>query len=311
MSINGQYNRSGKFLHFLRDMVGDRLKAFRAGYLWPTHVVVAPTSRCQLKCAHCVFANRAADMSLPLPDLCEFLVMLAENGTRAIEYTGGEPFMYPHLGHVLKLVKSLGMKQGVLTNGLALKEDLLEHVTWVRVSLDAFTCQQTVPHFEVPSGVTVTGSYIWSVESTLLSLELAVNWARYQNVQLRVVPDAYLPLNSPYRKACTEACRNFSDLYYEDARDEHTRAPDECVVAWLKPMLGWDGWVYACCYGSSVLWEERLVPHFRVSTMDGFEKFFQETPITDLGHRCENCFGWEKNNLIAATMAEVTHPEFH
>lgn len=312
MSIAAQYNKVGKLLRFLRDLDGERLERFKAGYLWPPHVVLNVTSRCQLACAHCTYANRNKDQSIPWNDMRALLPVLQRNGTRAIEHSGGEPTLYPYFAEMAMLIHKHGFKQGLLTNGLRLsdREDVLGCFTWIRVSLDALTYGVDVPHFEVPDSVTVTASYIWGERSSAKALHAAADWSTAQGVPCRVVPDVWLALLGPERRECRRVCESMGDAVHLVDRDDDRRPPVQCLSAWLKPMIGWDSYVYPCGYSTTYEWNRDIPPAFRLCHMRDFERFFTQTRIADRGHRCSNCMGWEENDLLAAAMADVEHPEF-
>lgn len=312
MSIAAQYNKVGKLLRFLRDVDGEELGRLKAGYLWPPHVVLNVTSRCQLSCVHCTYANRDKDMSIPWDDVMALLSILERGGTRAIEHSGGEPTLYPHFAEMAHAIGMMGFKQGLLTNGLRLPEfeAVLGAFTWIRVSLDALTYGVDVPHFEAPDSVTVTASYVWGARSNGGALALAAVWCAIQGVKCRVVPDVWLPFFGAERAECRRVCESMGDAVHLIDRDDDRRPPVQCLSAWLKPMVGWDSYVYPCGYSTTYEWNRDIPPAFRLCHMRDFSRFFTETPIGDLGHRCSNCMGWEENDLLAAAMADVEHPEF-
>lgn len=312
MSIAAQYNKVGKLLRFLRDVDGENLERLKAGYLWPPHVVLNVTSRCQLSCVHCTYANRDKDASIPWRDVQAFLSILERGGTRAIEHSGGEPTLYPHFAEMARAISTMGLKQGLLTNGLKLRDfaDVLDAFTWIRVSLDALTYGVDVPHFTAPKSVTVTASYIWGERSNARALHAAADWSAAQGVRCRVVPDVWLPFFGPERAACRRVCESMGNAVHLIDRDDDRRPPVRCLSAWLKPMIGWDGYVYPCGYSTTYEWNRDIPPSFRLCHMQDFARFFTETPIGDLGYRCSNCMGWEENDLLSAAMADVEHPEF-
>ena len=313
-NLAAQYNKQGKLLRFLRDLDGHALARLKAGYLWPPHVVLNVTSRCQLTCCHCTYGNRDKDTSIPWDDVRAFLGVLQRHGTQAIEHSGGEPTLYPHFAEMVRLIGKMGFKQGLLTNGIALADTLtpddMAACTWIRVSLDALTYGREVPHFEAPDYVTVTASYIWGAMSDAMALDAAAAWCDEQGVKCRVVPDVWLPLWGQARNECRRVCEAMGDAVHLIDRDDDRRPPTQCISAWLKPMVGWDGWVYPCGYSTTYEWNRDIPPEFRLCHMSEAEQFFTQTRITDIGHRCSNCMGWEENDLLAAAIADVEHPEF-
>lgn len=309
MSLAAQYDKFAKLLHHLPDLM-----AFQNGCLWPPHVVFHVTAACNLNCHHCTYLNRDKSLSIPYDDVEWLAHVLAEHGTGAIEHSGGEPTVYPRILDVVKLVRRLGMRQGLLTNGLKLNEALgeegIEQCDWIRVSLDGFTQGVDVPHVKGNAATKITASYVWGIESTPTHLDQVERWCEAQGVRCRVIPDVWLPFRGPQRDDARKACEGRGPLIGFLDRDDERQPPAGCYSAWWKPMVAWDGWVYPCCYGTTYEWNRDVPPAYRLCELRDFERFFTEEAIRDLGHRCSNCLGWEQNNLMHAALTPVEDVEF-
>jgi len=111
------------------------------GSTFPIQVELNPTNNCNMACKWCLteYARKNEDID---PDvLSKFLKGFSELGGRSIDWTGGgEPSIYPHIDEAIQYATEVGLKQGMMTNGLfkpSLIDTLVKHMTWVRFSLDS------------------------------------------------------------------------------------------------------------------------------------------------------------------------------
>ena len=131
------------------------IQHIETGYAPPVLVEVDPSNACNHSCNFCLSAyihfakykgtetfSRAMMSREVLMQLCEDFVNM---GVRAVNWTGGgEPTLNRHLKEAIEYCGSHGIKMGIFTNGSLLdKRDLFEtmvdHMTWVRFSIDAGT----------------------------------------------------------------------------------------------------------------------------------------------------------------------------
>jgi cyclic pyranopterin phosphate synthase len=112
-----------------------------SGSTFPIQVELNPTNNCNMACKWCLteYAHKKEDIDIGV--LKKFLKEFAELGGRSIDWTGGgEPSIYPHIGEAIEYASEVGLKQGMMTNGLfnsSLVDILVENMTWVRFSLDS------------------------------------------------------------------------------------------------------------------------------------------------------------------------------
>jgi MoaA/NifB/PqqE/SkfB family radical SAM enzyme len=107
---------------------GKRRKAFeqREGFLPPYALSIAPTSRCNLTCAHCSSAGQSGE------DLDRsFMVRVMreardEMGVHFFIFTGGEPFVYPELFPVIEQFTDCYFQ--IFTNGTLLDDGRIERL---------------------------------------------------------------------------------------------------------------------------------------------------------------------------------------
>jgi len=127
----------------------DKLEDLRMGrQTAPVQVHLVPSNRCNQSCG---FAYRMPESSsnqnfddkdiIPTEKLFEIIESCKVMGVQGIQFTGGgEPLVHPDIKCALRLTKKLGLKVGLVTNGQALDDeliDILSDVSWVRISMDA------------------------------------------------------------------------------------------------------------------------------------------------------------------------------
>ena len=90
------------------------------GFTW-----LEPTRKCNLACEYCYQHNdHASQKSLEVIE-AELKAMLRLRKCDTMLIAGGEPLTHPEIVQITKLVKSLGPKPVILTNGQALTPDLV------------------------------------------------------------------------------------------------------------------------------------------------------------------------------------------
>lgn len=94
---------------------------------------------CNLRCRHC-FVNKSRD-KLSLNQIKNMIKILHGQGLFSIFYTYGEPLLYKNFEELVKYVKSLGIVQILMTNGLLVNSKnapiISQYIDTVYVSLDS------------------------------------------------------------------------------------------------------------------------------------------------------------------------------
>ena len=84
--------------------------------------MVAVTNRCNARCGFCSIPLQPYNGATP-PDLLEQAIdKLYDLDVRYIQFTGGEPLLYPYLNRVIEYASESGMLMTVVTNGSLLDE---------------------------------------------------------------------------------------------------------------------------------------------------------------------------------------------
>jgi len=110
----------------------------------PISINLDLTTACNYACDHCVdFDILNTGRRYDHEKLLESLTQLARRGLKSvIVIGGGEPTLYPKFEEVMRRMKALGLRIGLVTNGTGMPKvrdvaDVLDAGDWVRLSLDS------------------------------------------------------------------------------------------------------------------------------------------------------------------------------
>jgi wyosine [tRNA(Phe)-imidazoG37] synthetase (radical SAM superfamily) len=110
----------------------------------PLSINLDVTTACNYRCDHCVDMEILnTGVRYDHDKLKDSLVELQRRGLRSvIVIGGGEPTVYPGFEDVIRHMKGIGLKVGIVTNGSGMKKvlevaDVFDEQDWVRLSLDA------------------------------------------------------------------------------------------------------------------------------------------------------------------------------
>tara|TARA_B100000315_G_scaffold249423_1_gene280615 strand:+ start:562 stop:1845 length:1284 start_codon:yes stop_codon:yes gene_type:complete len=172
------------------------LEHIETGCTPPVLVEVDPSNACNHACNFCCSSyihfkkykgtetfSRALMSKDILMNLCQDFV---EMGVRAVNWTGGgEPTLNKHLKDAIKYCGSHGIKMGIFSNGTLLDkwdlfETMVDHMTWVRLSIDAGT-KQTYDSVRI-----VKKNHNWDKMISNLSKLIEVNNAKGKKIDIGV-----------------------------------------------------------------------------------------------------------------------------
>ena len=96
--------------------------------------------KCNYRCEHCF--DRCLTKNYMRPsDWVDTLTFLKEYGVEKINLAGGEPTLYPFLDQMCYLVKGMGFKLSIVSNGSLITEDWMARmegvVDWIGLSIDS------------------------------------------------------------------------------------------------------------------------------------------------------------------------------
>lgn len=103
------------------------------------------TERCNLKCKHCFVSSTTTGRDMSFQEISEkILPFLLRSNVKKVTLTGGEPFVYPHLLDLVKLLAEHEIGISICTNATGITEGFLEQIAPLEhihfnVSLDGFS----------------------------------------------------------------------------------------------------------------------------------------------------------------------------
>jgi len=105
------------------------------------------TDHCNLRCSHCWISPKFSEQKqngLPLDSLKKAISEAGSLGLQSVKLTGGEPFLYRHIGGLLAFLAEEQIDVLIETNGTLINRDMVErlkscNLDQLSVSLDAAT----------------------------------------------------------------------------------------------------------------------------------------------------------------------------
>lgn len=101
------------------------------------------TNRCNQTCRHCyMYAGKANASELSTEEIHDVLKSFSKSGGKVVTFTGGEATLHPGFVSIVSAAKKMGLKVGVLSNGLLWTQNLIDDVKnsidEVQISIDGF-----------------------------------------------------------------------------------------------------------------------------------------------------------------------------
>jgi organic radical activating enzyme len=291
------------------------------GRIVPVHLQFNPTNRCNLKCSFCSCSNRQMREEMPLEEALRMIAEFARLGTRAVTITGGgEPLLHPGINEVIRGCRKLGMKSGMVSNGLEL--DALESadLEWLRISWSddremSKPFQATLKRVVNRTPRTDWAfSYVLTRSPRLANLKAVMQVAADLNfTHVRVVSDLLdvdhvIPMDALREDVCDSPGFELTIL---QGRKQWTRGARLCRVSLLKPVVGPDGGVWPCCgvqYASSDPSRD-LTESMRMCHWTDFEKLCREGRPFD-GTLCDRCYYSAYNSTLDLLTRPLDHEDF-
>jgi organic radical activating enzyme len=297
------------------------------GIILPVHVQILPTNRCNLKCGFCSCAEEDRELEMDMNDIHELFRVLPKLGTKAITITGGgEPTMFPHLGSLVFEAWRRNIKVGLVTNGLLLDDigvGVFPRLTWCRISasderkLNANVSKMITAVSSMTGQTDWAFSYVVSPKPDLLNIKQYIKLADdLKFSHIRLVADLLDPRATPM-KALEEWLADFLQgisipvIFQARATPEHGK---DCRICYLRPLIGPDMNVYACCGVQYALPEpsKKLPKELCLGRLQDFPALIATNSTQPFkgGELCTTCYYGEYNRILGAMTAKVVHSEF-
>lgn len=293
--------------------------AVRAGRIFPIHLQLIPTNRCNSNCPWC--SCRGVNRAEELDDdtLWGIASAFAGWGARAVTITGGgEPTLHAGLPRLIANMARLNYKIGMVTNGRVIPEGLIEvgkNITWMRVSSASERLGPVADRaVQVAAMFPTTDVGISYTVTTALDIDDAARAAKVtmetSNItHIRFVSDLTdIEAASP-RMERLAYLGDMSPKVILQRRNDWTSGRSPCLIGLLKPVIGADGYVYPCCgvqyaeIPGTIPWT--MPPEARLCH---WEDFGHTRPFD--GSQCARCYYDDYNTILGLMTAKIGHGDF-
>ena len=288
--------------------------------LWPTHLQLIPTNRCNGNCNFCSCKAEDRTVELRITELKNIVKQFSSMGTKAVTITGGgEPTMHPNIKELLTYTANdQDIDIGLVTNGKMIQADrdlalIIDETTlWLRLSVTepeggydldlAATVISRLPNVDCSFSFTICPNTDLQVAEDICDLAMDS-----ENVtHVRFVTDIMLATDPFVQEAFREVENRLSwckKAIFQN-RNFFTKGSELCWISLIKPVLGADGYIYPCCGAQYATKERGKMPEsMRMCYWSDFE--FLIMPFN--GVDCGICYYDNYNYALAKLMQPVEH----
>ena len=299
------------------------IESLRNGIGRPQSLQVALTNKCNLKCVFCSVAERELKQEWDYLELCKAIDSFMSVGIKTIEFSGGgEPTLYPDFRHIVSSCYSRGLKIGLITNGLKLKDyqEILPFFDWIRISMVALDYQETIDFPDrFPDNVTIGMSYVvgqkeyqgkrtyW--ESDYGQLMKIRQYAEKYNAKfVRIVPECFS--NETEMNELHDQYKNVElPFMFQPKRLLQAKC---CYMDSIKPWANSDGYIYPCNSISLLSDAQRYFhPKYRLCHWTEIQDYFRCRGNKSLNvATCDRCAFTKNNGILEDLLTPVEHEDF-
>lgn len=292
--------------------------------LLPVHIQFLPTNRCNLKCKFCSCSERDAQLEMDFELARQIIGKCRLAGTKAVTITGGgEPIMYPQFAELVDCFFENNIKIGLVSNGLLLHtvpKEILSKITWCRISNDDFRTFSKTYKSHLTRVVTESASVDWAfshVVSSTPNFEEIARVVQFANdhdfTHVRLVADLFHPedIDMEAIKSHLHTMEVDDAKVIYQGRKMFERGAD-CYIGYLKPLIGPDAKVYACCgvqYALEVPSKD-LPQELCLGDAVDIDSIMANSNIPLDGAVCVKCYYNNYNNILRGMLKSVVHREF-
>ena len=293
----------------------DVIKRLKEGYGTPVSIQIAPTSRCNLSCSFCSNINRTKHEDIDFEKLVDLIVRLRECGLKTVEYTGGgDPTLYEGINELMTFCTLLGIKQGMITNGVVIREKIdqqrLDRLTWLRISMN---CLDYINDVDIPKIKGTLGfSYVWNEKTTLSTIEkLKAYVFKYSPAYVRIVPNCQATdeQQDENNRVLGETIAKLGRPFFYQAKT--FQKPDKCYWGYLKPFVNSDGYVFRC---SSVVLNydagRKFHESYKWCDIETLVSKYKEKIVPFNPVNCNHCVFSAQNNMLDSILNPTGMEDF-
>ena len=217
-----------------------------------THI--SPEGSCNLSCPYCSVTKRRQNIRIPLQTIEQYINLLIPRGLKAVILTGGgEPVLYPEINELVTWLKcERNLSVALITNGTLferLNEDVLDMLSWIRISLNLFTGCEHVIKFPDIKGL-LGASMVFTGEN-ISEMEKVSKFVNSKVKYVRVLPNCLLEqelLIEEHRKIEVVLNQLKDKRFFQQFKIHGRPCSAVCHQAYFRPYLSevGGGTVFPC-----------------------------------------------------------------
>ena len=289
------------------------------GMIPMTHIQLLPTNKCNLNCPWCSCGERDKEQEMSVGQIYDIMTDAKACGCESVTITGGgEPLLHPKINTIIHDICNMGMEVGLVTNGTVLEKletEVMQRITWIRISSGDHRSWWETPILEaVERGTEVDWafSHVVGKEPNMNVLIPLIEFANKHNfTHVRLVPDLFdlESVDVTRLKGAFQALGlDDSRVNYQD-RQTYVKGQKDCLISLLKPVIGADAKVYACCGIQYAFPEEHKDLVQPMGEASDLKKIYQQQEHFD-GSDCVKCYYEHYNTLLGAMKKDINHERF-
>jgi len=331
--ISNKYSYTAAGIFPAKLLIHQKLNDYtrKFGKIFPIHIQLNPTNRCNFNCFFCSCAGRKRNIELSYNEIYDIMTKSKQVGAESVTITGGgEPLMHRKIQEIILSIDLLGIQIGLVTNGTLLKNlstETLDKIVWCRISsgdnveyskygMGNEKYRDMLEEIVNRSNKTDWAfSHVLSRDPNYYTLEHVVKFANKHNfTHVRIVSDLLDLKYVPNMKIIKEHLRkrNIDDskVFYQGRKD-FTRGKNPCYISILKPIVGADGWIYPCCGTQYALKNPSKDYEFsmRMCKATEIDKLYEEQKFFD-GSVCARCYYQNYNWALGVMLSKIDHEKF-
>jgi len=300
------------------------IESLRNGIGRPQSLQVALTNKCNLKCVFCSVAERELKQEWDYVELISAIHNFMLCGIGTIEFSGGgEPTLYPEFNQLVKDCTIMGLRLGLITNGLMLKDlpvATLSRFDWIRISMVALDYQEKLDLPDrFPDNVTIGMSYVvgqkeyqgkrnhWESDYEQL-MKIGGYAAKYNAKFIRIVPECFS--DETEMNELHDQYKNVeSPFMFQPKRLLQAKC---CYMDSIKPWANSDGYIYPCNSISLLSDAQRYFhPKYRLCHWTEIQDYFRCRGNRSLNvATCDRCAFTKNNGILEDLLTPIEHEDF-